>query len=177
MFDIGKPNHAHIIIPAPGADALAAYLTADHVSACAPAVVSTALFLTRNGAYENVEVLADPEYIISFGYSITNLHVFDGCTVHAAYIVNTAAVPAVCDAIICLCPTAVGLVTSSTIRIWKFLNWFASGPPATHAVVDTFGIAVPAIVVAVTADAVILHTNPVYVSILFGLYCSSSTDI
>lgn len=78
---------------------------------------------------------------------------------------------------ICLCPTAVGVVVSSTIRIWKFLNWFASGPPATHAVVDTFGIAVPAIVVAVTADAIILHKNPAYDSILSGLYVSSSTLI
>ena len=94
MFPIGNPNHWNIIIPAAPAVELAAYRTADHVSACAPAVVRVALFRTWNGAYEYVATFAVLK-TISFGFSITNFAAIDGCTVQAAYIVNTGVVPAV----------------------------------------------------------------------------------
>ena len=94
MSPIGKPNHWNIITPAAAAVELAAYLTADHVSACAPAVVRVALFRTWNGAYEYVAVPAVLK-IISFGFSITNFAEVEGVTVQAAYIVNTGVVPEV----------------------------------------------------------------------------------
>ena len=43
---IGNADGANIITPAPAAVELAQYRTADHVSACVPAVVRVALFLT-----------------------------------------------------------------------------------------------------------------------------------
>jgi len=79
----GNENGTTAMIPVPVAVELVAYRTADHVSAWAPSVVKTALFLTWYGAYEYVATL-DVLKIISFEYSMTNFAVFDGWTVHAA---------------------------------------------------------------------------------------------
>lgn len=49
---------------------------------------------------------------IKFGSSITNLADDDGCTVQAVPNVYTGVAPAVCDAIILLCHTAVGVTVS-----------------------------------------------------------------
>lgn len=116
---------------------------------------------------------------ITFGFSITNFAFADGCTVQLAPIVYTGDGQAVCDAIIARCPLAVGVVVSSTIRIWK-LRYSLAITQASHQVTC------PVIVFAVFAVACRqLYSPLLYVAVPTknpspdllsnGTYFSSST--
>ena len=98
-------------------------------------------------------------------FSITKTAFAEGVTVQAGT-VYTGDAPAVCEVMFLRCPTAVGVVVSCTMRIWKLRYSFASTAASAPA-------AVPVMLVADDAVAVNWPKNPSPGFASYGTYDSS----